>query len=154
MDHAHICTDDPRAEDVRRLLQRHLDFTRSSSPPEDMHALDIDQLADPAVTFVSYRRGGEVLAVGALKQLDASHAELKSMHTAMAARGQGIGRAVLDHLLGIARERGLDRVSLETGSTEEFAPARWLYARAGFAKTQPFGDYRPSAYSTFMTMKL
>jgi putative acetyltransferase len=154
MGHGHISADDPRAEDVRRLLQRHLDFARSSSPPEDMHALDIDGLLDPAVTFFSYRRDGELLAVGALKQLNASHGELKSMHTAVAVRGQGIGRAMVDHLVGVARTRGLERVSLETGSTEEFAAARSLYATAGFTETDPFGDYRLSPYSTFMTLKL
>jgi len=154
MRNGHIRADDPRAADVRRLLQRHLEFCRSNTPPEDVHALDLDDLLDPAVTFVSYRRDGEVLAVGALKQLNASHAELKSMHTAGAARGQGIGRAMVDHLVGVARDRGLDRVSLETGSTPEFAAARSLYARAGFTDTGPFGDYRPSPNSTFMTLEL
>lgn len=154
MGHGQISADDPRAEDVGRLLQSHLDFARSSSPPEDMHALDIDGLLDPAVMFFSYRRDGELLAVGALKQLSASHAELKSMHTAAAARRQGIARAMVDYLVGIARARGLDRVSLETGSTEEFAAARSLYERAGFTQTGPFGGYRPSLYSTFLTLKL
>lgn len=154
MGHGHISADDPRAEDVRRLLQGHLDFARSSSPPEDMHALDIDELLDPAVMFFSYRRDGELLAVGALKQLNVGHGELKSMHTAVAARRRGIARAMVDHLVGVARERGLDRVSLETGSTEVFAAARSLYVRAGFTETGPFGDYRPSPYSTFLTLKL
>lgn len=154
MSHGHISADDPRADDVRGLLRSHLDFACSSSPPEDMHALGIEGLTDPAVAFFSYRRDGELLAVGALKQLDACHAELKSMHTAVGARRQGIARAMVDHLVGVARSRGLDRVSLETGSNEEFAAARSLYARAGFTQTGPFGDYRPSPYSTFMTLEL
>lgn len=154
MGHGLISADDPRAGDVRALLQSHLDFAWSSSPPEDVHALGIEGLLDPAVTFFSYRRDGELLAVGALKQLSASHAELKSMHTAVAARRQGIARAMVDHLVGVARERGLERVSLETGSTEEFAAARSLYARAGFSQTGPFGDYSPSPFSTFMTLEL
>jgi putative acetyltransferase len=154
MHNGHIAADDPRAADIRALLARHLEFCRSSSDPQDVYALDIDGLLDPAVTFCSYRRNGEVLGVGALKLLDDSHAELKSMHTAMTARGQGIGRAMVEHLVGIARERGLDRISLETGSQPEFAPARLLYARSGFTVTGAFGAYPDSPASTFMTLDL
>lgn len=149
-----ISIDDPRAEDVRELLTRHLAFARSHTPPEDAHALDVDDLAEPSVTFFSYRRDCELLAVGALKQLDERHGEVKSMHTVEAARGQGIGRAMVDHLVGVARERGLRRVSLETGSMAVFAPARALYASAGFEPCEPFGDYRPSRNSVFMTLWL
>jgi putative acetyltransferase len=154
MPSACISADDPCAEDVRGLLQSHLEFARSVTPPEDVHAMDIGGLLDPAITFCSYRRDGELLAVGAIKLLNDSHCELKSMHTAVAARRQGIGRAMVDHLVGLARERGLTRVSLETGSTPAFAAARALYARAGFTETGPFGDYRESPNSTFMTMEL
>ncbi len=119
-----------------------------------MHALGADGLADPAVTFFSCRRDGELLAIGALKQLDGQHAELKSMHTAAAARGRGIGRAMVEHLVGVARDRGCTRVSLETGSTAAFAPARSLYARAGFSPCSPFGDYPPGRGNTFMTLAL
>ena len=146
--------DDPRAGDVCALLGRHLAFTRATSPPDDMHALDVTGLLDPAVTFFSLRRGGELLAVGALKRLDDQHAEVKSMHTAQAARGLGLGRAMLGHLLAVARDRGFERVSLETGSMAEFAPARALYASAGFGECEPFGDYRSSPHSTFMTLVL
>jgi putative acetyltransferase len=149
-----ILIDDPRAADVRDLLDRHLAFANSHSPPEDVHALDLDGLLDPAVTFVSFRRNGELLAVGALKQLDARHAELKSMHTAQAARGRGIGRAMVEHLIAVARGRGCQRVSLETGSMPAFAPARSLYAQAGFRQCGPFGGYSPSRNSTFMTLPL
>jgi putative acetyltransferase len=149
-----IAADDPRADDVRELLRRHLEFARESTPPEDVHALGADGWADPAVTFFSYRRGGELLAVGALKQLDGQHAELKSMHTAAAARGRGIGQAMVDHLIGVARDRGCTRVSLETGSNAAFAPARSLYARAGFTPCGPFGDYLPGRGNTFMTLAL
>jgi putative acetyltransferase len=149
-----ISVDDPGAEDVRELLERHMEFANSHSPPQDVHALDAVALLDPAVTFFSYRRDGELLAVAALKQLDADHAELKSMHTALAARGQGIGRAMVEHLIGAARARGLRRVSLETGSMAAFAPARALYAKAGFIPCRPFGEYRPSRNSTFMTLAL
>ena len=154
MPRGEIAIDDPRAADIRELIDRHLAFAREHSPPQAVHAMEADDLADPAVTFFSFRRDGELLAVGALKQLDARHAELKSMHTTAAARGQGIGRAMLDHLVGVARVRGCDRVSLETGSMAAFAPARALYTRAGFATSEPFGSYRPSPYSTFMTLPL
>lgn len=149
-----ITPDDPRADDVRELLERHLAFAHANTPPEDVHALDVDGLLDPAVTFFSFRRAGELLGVGALKQLDRHHAELKSMHTAQVARGRGVGRAMLGHLIGVARERGCRRVSLETGSMDAFAPARSLYASAGFTPCGPFGEYSPSRSSTFMTLSL
>jgi putative acetyltransferase len=149
-----IAADDPNAEDVRALLRRHLEFAAANTPPEDVHALDLDQLADPAVMFYSYRRDGELLAVGGLKQLDGRHAELKSMHTAAAARGRGIGRVMVEHLIGVARDHGFGRVSLETGSTPAFAPARSLYAQAGFTRCGPFGDYPPGRGNTFMTLPL
>jgi putative acetyltransferase len=149
-----ITPDEPRADDVRELLQRHLAFAHANTPPEDVHALDVDGLLDPAVTLFSFRRDGELLGVGALKQLDRHHAELKSMHTAQAARGRGVGRTMLGHLIGVARERGCRRVSLETGSMDAFAPARSLYASAGFRPCGPFCDYSASQSSTFMTLSL
>lgn len=149
-----ISLDDPRALDVRALLERHLSFASLHSPPEDIHALDVDALADPAVRFFSFRRDGQLLGVGALKQLDDRHAELKSMHTAEAARGDGVGRAVLTHLVGVARAAGFRQLSLETGSMDAFAPARALYASAGFTPCGAFGDYNPSRNSVFMTLLL
>jgi putative acetyltransferase len=149
-----IATDDPRAPDVRRLLAMHLAFGNAHSPPEDVHALDVDALVDPAITFLSYRVDDEVLAVGALKDLGDGHGELKSMHTTAAARGRGIGRAMVEHLLGLARERGMTRVSLETGTPEPFAPARALYASVGFEPCAPFGAYALSDYSTYLTLDL
>jgi putative acetyltransferase len=149
-----ISIDDPRAGDVRALLERHLAFANTHSPPEDVHALDLDGLLDPAITFFSFRSDGRLLAVGAIRRLDESHAELKSMHTAEEARGQGIGRAMVDHLLGVARERGFRQVSIETGTMEAFAPARALYAGVGFETCGPFGEYFYSPNSTCMTMWL
>jgi putative acetyltransferase len=146
-----IAVDDPERDDVRALLEQHLAFARSVTPPEHVYALDLDGLLDPSVTFFSVRAGGELLGVGALKQLDPDHAELKSMHTATAARRRGVGRAMVEHLLGVAAERGVRRVSLETGTMEAFAPARSLYADAGFAPCGPFGDYDESPTSAFMT---
>jgi putative acetyltransferase len=149
-----ISTDDPGAEDVRQLLEHHLAFTSSHSRPEDCHALDVDGLLDPAVTFFSFRNKGALLAVGALKRLDAHHGELKSMHTAEVARRRGIGLAMVEHLIGVARDRGFRRLSLETGSTPAFAPSRSLYASAGFTQCEAFGDYSTSQNSSFMTLSL
>jgi putative acetyltransferase len=146
--------DDPEAEDVRALLGKHLDFARRHSPPEDVHALDVGGLLADNVSFFSIREDGELLGVGALQQLDESHVEIKSMHTAEAARGRGVGRAMVDHLLAVARSRGHLRVSLETGAMAVFAPARALYASAGFQPCEPFADYHPSRNSVWMTLTL
>ena len=149
-----IAPDDPRADDVATLLQQHHAFSLSCSPPEFSFALDIDGLAQPAVTFCTARQDGELLAVGALMELDARHAEIKSMHTTRAARGQGVGAAMLEHLLELARSRGYERVSLETGAQPEFEPARAMYARAGFEVCGPYAGYPDSGYSVFMTLVL
>ena len=149
-----IAVDDPRAQDVEALLDAHLAFAHKVTPPEDVHALEIEGLLYPAVTFFSARLDGELLGVGALKQLDESHAELKSMHTIEAARGRGVGRAMVDHLLSVAVDRNCQRVSLETGTMDAFAPARSLYTKVGFAPCEPFGDYSFSPSSTCMTINL
>jgi putative acetyltransferase len=149
-----ISVDDPRAADVRALLGRHMEFARSTTPPEDVFALDVDGLADPTVTLFSLRVDGRLLGVAALKRLDDAHGEVKSMHTAEEARGGGVARALVDHLVGVARERGYRRLSLETGSGPPFEPARRLYASAGFAPCDAFGDYVPSPRSAYMTLAL
>jgi len=139
---------------VRELLSTHLAFAYSHTGAEHVHALNIDGLLDPAIAFFSYREAGELLAVGALKQIEARHAEIKSMHTAQAARGRGIGRAMLDHLIALAAQRGCTTISLETGTIAPFAPARALYARAGFVPCGPFGDYADSPFNTFMSLDM
>jgi len=150
-----IEVDDPRREDVHALLEEHLRFARSVTRPEDVYALDLDGLVDPSITFFSARLDGELVGVGALKQLDdAGHVELKSMHTALAARRRGVGRALVEQLLAVAAERGARRVSLETGAGEAFAPARSLYASAGFVPCGAFGDYPASSNAVFMTRAL
>jgi putative acetyltransferase len=149
-----IEVDDPRREDVRALLARHLEYAIQTTPPEGVYALDLEGLLDPAITFFSYRVHGELLAIGALKQLGDDHAELKSMHTALAARRRGIGREMVEHLIAVARDRGLARISLETGSMDAFAPARSLYRKAGFVPCGPFGDYPGGHTSSFMTLDL
>lgn len=148
-----IAPDDPRSPDVRALLTRHLELMHEQSPPEDVHALDVDALTAPHVTFLSARDGDDrtLLGVGALAEIAPGHGEIKSMHTAAAARRRGVAGALLDHLLGLADARGYARVSLETGAEDGFAAARALYARAGFAACPPFGSYRESVSSVFLT---
>ena len=149
-----IRNDDPRAEDVRELLATHLAFSRGVTPAEYSFALDLDQLVDPGITFFSARRAGHLVGIAALKRLDETHGELKSMHTREAERGRGVGRALVEHILGFARGAGYRRVSLETGATEDFVAARTLYTRIGFKGCAAFADYHPSPYNTFMTMDL
>ena len=154
MEDVEISPDDPSRNEVLALLGRHLSFASEHTPPEDVHALDVDGLLDPSISFFSARMGEQLVGVGALKMLDGGQAEIKSMHTAEEARGRGVGRALLEHLVGVARGRGLERVSLETGSMDAFAPARALYASAGFDECGPFADYEPGRSSTFMTLAL
>lgn len=149
-----ISIDDPTSPEVVALLERHLAFAREHSPPEDVHALDVAALKDPAISFYSVRADGTLLGVGALKVLSDDHAELKSMHTAAEARGRGVGRAMVEHLLGVARSRGITRVSLETGTMPAFAAARSLYASFGFEPCPPFGEYFESPNSVCMTLVL
>lgn len=149
-----IDVDDPRALDVHELLQVHLAFSHTVTPPGHVHALDIDGVLDPAVTFFTARRDGVLLGIGALKELDPSQGELKSMHTAESSRGQGVGRAMLEHLLAAAAERGYERVSLETGTMTAFAPARTLYEAIGFTPCEPFGEYTANPNSICMSIAL
>jgi putative acetyltransferase len=139
---------------VRELLERHLAYAKATTAPEDVHALEVEALLDPSVTFFSFRADGELLGVAALQRLDGEHAEIKSMHTAEAARGRGIGRAMVDHLVVVAREAGYRRVSIETGAGPAFAPARRLYASASFVPCGPFAGYGPSPASACMTLSL
>ncbi len=150
-----IAVDDPRRPEVRALLERHLAFCLSETPPEHSFALDVDALVQPGITFFSYRDSdAAVLGVGAMKELAPAHAELKSMHTAAEARGRGVGRAILDHLLSVARSRGYRRVSLETGTTPGFAAARAMYVSSGFVPAGPFGGYVRTEDNTFYTLAL
>lgn len=143
---------DPRTEEVARLLAAHLRFCRDRTPLENAHALDLVALAAPAVSVHAARVDGEVLAVGALQDLGGSHLELKSMHVAASARRLGLGRAMLEHLLGVARDRRCTRVSLETSAADDFAPARALYRAAGFTACGPYGSYEASPQACFMTL--
>ena len=149
-----IAVDDPTADDVRALLERHLTFMADCTPPEDIFALDLDGLTEPGITFFTARRSGELLGFGALLELDPVHGELKSMHTTEAARGQGIARTMVEHLVAEARARGYDRVRLETGTQDEFAAARALYTACGFTPCGPFSHYTDTRTSALMSLEL
>ncbi len=148
-----ISVEDPHSSDVL-ALQTHLAFAHATTPPEAVHALESEALSEAHVTLFTARRGVQLLGISALRELEPGHAEIKSMHVAAAARGQGVGRAMLAHLLELGRERGYRRLSLETGSGEDFAPARALYSQAGFEPCEAFGSYPASEHSSFMTITL
>ena len=143
--------DDPRVVD---LLHTHMTRARAETARGSSHALDLSGLRAPEVTFWSAWEGDAVVGVGALKRLSTDHGEVKSMHTAEAARGRGVGSALLQQILAAARARGMSRLSLETGSWPYFAPARALYARHGFVECRPFGEYQEDPNSVFMTLLL
>lgn len=149
-----IRIDDLNGPQIQALLAEHLRNMQDISPPESVHALDLDGLRDPRITFWSAWEGEVLQGCGALKQLDARHGEIKSMRTTQASRRSGVGGAVLAHIVGEARRRGYTRLSLETGSQAQFSPARRLYARFGFIECTPFANYRPDPNSVFMTLDL
>ena len=146
--------DDLLGAEVRALLGEHLTSMYSLSPPESVHALGLDGLKSPDVTFWTVWEGDVLMGCGALKEHDATHGEVKSMRTPAKLRRRGAGRAVLTHILAEARARGYTRLSLETGSMEEFKPARRLYESFGFSYCGPFAPYKEDPYSTFMTLEL
>jgi putative acetyltransferase len=149
-----IRQDDLRGPEIAELLRAHLASARKHSPPESVHALDLEALRAREITFWTLWDGPDLLGCGALKELDPAHGEIKSMHTAEACRRRGVAARILTHIIGEARSRRYRRLSLETGSPEAFAPARALYARFGFVICGPFENYREDPYSVFMTLDL
>jgi putative acetyltransferase len=149
-----IRRDDLRDPRIAVFLEEHIRDMRAVSPPESKHALDLDGLRQPDIRFWSAWDEGQLVGCGALKLLDDTHGELKSMRSAASHRGRGVGRQMLLHILGEARATGLHRLSLETGAMPFFAPARALYAAHGFAACAPFGAYRADPNSVFMTLAL
>ena len=141
-------------EDVRNLLDQHFSEMRAGSPPDACHVLPIDGLREPEIRFFSLREDGRLLGCGALKRLEPGHGEIKSMRTADAAQGRGIGKALLDHIVASARAEGISRLSLETGSTEQFAAALRLYEREGFEPCEPFGGYADTPFTRFFTKEI
>lgn len=149
-----IRLDDLRGPEIAALLQEHLDDMKLHSPPESIHALDLEKLRRPEITFWSLWQGDALMGCGAIKQLDATHGEIKSMRTSQHHRRKGVAALMLQHILDEARRRGYRRLSLETGSPAAFEPARQLYARFGFVTCAPFADYVDDPYSVFMTREL
>lgn len=149
-----IRQDDLSGAEIRALLTEHLRSMHELSPPESVHALPIDKLRQPDVTFWTVWADAELLGCGALRELDVDHGEIKSMRTSLVHRRRGAARVMLEHIIAEAQRRGYARLSLETGSMPAFAPARRLYEQFGFAHCEPFGDYHEDPNSVFMTRAL
>ncbi len=149
-----IRVDDLSGSEIAGLLEEHLANMSENSPPESMHALGLEELRKPEITFWTAWEGNELLGCGALKELSPAHGEIKSMRTATAHRRKGVAARLLEHILDEARRRSYTRVSLETGSMEAFAPALRLYERFGFTRCRPFADYVEDPNSVFMTKEL
>ncbi len=136
------------------LLKFHLDTNIAVTPPGSVHSLELDALKVPQIDFFSGWDDDALLVIGAIKEIEAGHGEIKSMRTVETHRANGLGARMLDHLIDHARQKGMRRLSLETGSFDYFEPARKLYAKRGFTYCEPFGDYRPDPNSVFMTKVL
>jgi putative acetyltransferase len=149
-----IETDDLTRPAVHALLSEHLANMYAVSPPESVHALDLDKLRQPDITFWTVWDGDQLIGCGALKALSSIHGEIKSMRTPQNQRRRGAGRAVLAHIIDVARARRYERVSLETGTQDAFLPAVTLYRSFGFNTCPPFGDYGEDPNSVFMTLLL
>ena len=146
--------DDLSRDAVRDLIAEHLADMFATSPPESVHALDLARLTDPAVTVWTLWSDGAVWGCAALEELSSVEGEIKSMRTSTAARGRGVATRLLAYLIGEARRRGYERLSLETGSQDFFTPARRLYTRHGFVGCPPFGDYLSDPNSRYLTLAL
>jgi putative acetyltransferase len=149
-----IKIDDLSGPEVSELLQEHLRGMRRNSPPESVHALDIEALRRPEITFWTVWEDGELLGCGALKELSPQHGEIKSMRTSSLHLRKGVAKNLLNHIIEEARRRGYSRLSLETGSARAFEPALKLYAGFGFTYCGPFADYVEDSFSLFMTREL
>ena len=149
-----IEVDDLSRTEVHALLEEHLADMYATSPPESVHALDLTKLMDPTITMWTLWDGDILLGCVALKEHSPLEGEVKSMRTASAARGQGVATRLLDHLLDEARRRGYERVSLETGPQDFFAPALRLYLRHGFVHCGPFAGYSLDEHSVYLTLAL
>jgi putative acetyltransferase len=146
--------DDLSRPEIHALLNEHLQSMYALSPPESVHALDLGRLRKPEITFWSAWDGSLLLGCGALKELDSKHGEVKSMRTPNALRRRGAGRAILAHIIEVARSRAYERLSLETGFMEAFEPAQRLYESFGFRYCGPFGEYVEDPNSVFMSLRL
>ncbi len=149
-----IRQDDLNGAEIQALLREHLRNMFLHSPPESVHALDVNALRRPEITFWTAWDGAELLGCGALRELDARHGEIKSMRTESKHLRRGVAKRMLEHIVSEAGRRGYRRISLETGSVAAFEPARLLYAGFGFEVCGPFADYAEDPYSVFMTRTL
>lgn len=149
-----ICIDKLQDPRIALLLEEHLADMHRLSPPESVHALDLNKLRQPEITFWSLWVDDDLAGCGAITLLDKEHAEIKSMRTANRYRGRGYGAAMLEHILKHAQNIGLKRLSLETGTPDFFIPAQQLYRKYGFVSCGPFGDYREDPFSAFFTLAL
>lgn len=149
-----IRIDDLNGPEIYELLDEHLRDMALHSPPESVHAFDIDALRRPEITFWTAWEGNELLGCGAIKELDSRHAEIKSMRTASTHLRKGVARNLLAHIISEAKSRGYKRLSLETGSPKVFEPAQKLYSSFGFTCCEPFADYVEDPYSVFMTLEI
>ena len=149
-----IKMDNVTSPKVIALLEDHLQSMTLHSPPESIHALDVDELRKPEITFWSAWEGEELLGCGAIKELDLNHGEIKSMKTAPNHLRKGVARKILIHIIKEAKKRGYERLSLETGSMDAFLPAKKLYESLGFRYCEPFSDYVEDPNSVFMTLLL
>lgn len=150
----HIRIDDLSGPEIATFLEEHIRDMKAVSLPESKHALDLDGLRSADITFWTVRDETGLIACGAIKRLDAVHAEIKSMRTSASCRGKGVASALLQHMLDEAGQQGYRRLSLETGSMPFFEPARRLYRKFGFDYCAPFADYRDDPNSVFMTRHL
>jgi putative acetyltransferase len=149
-----IRIDDLTGPEIAALLREHLESVTRVSPRESCHALDLDGLRRPGITFWTVWDGSALAGCGALREIDLSHGEIKSMRTAQTHLRRGVATLVLDHIIAEAKRRGYGRLSLETGSMSYFEPARTLYRKAGFKECPPFAGYRPDPNSTFFTREI
>lgn len=149
-----IACENPLGSDLELLFQRHTADMHADTPPESIHMLPRASLVDPAVAFFVLREDGRPVGMGAVKRIARAHGEIKSMHVLSEARGKGFSRLMLQALMDHARDRGMARLSLETGVQPTFVAARGLYVRAGFVECAPFGDYQADPNSVFMTIDL
>jgi putative acetyltransferase len=149
-----IRIDDLTGPEIQSLLEEHLKFTYETTPPESIHALQLDELRKPEITFWTAWEDGELMGCGALKALGFGEGEIKSMNTSSRHRRKGVASRMLEHIIAEARSRSYTRLSLETGSQPAYAPARQLYASLGFSECAPFADYTDDPNSIYMTIDL
>jgi len=149
-----IRIDDLKGKEVALLLQEHHEDMLDHTPAESVHSLDISGLQAPDVTFWSAWIEGELAGCGAIKVIAAGHAELKSMRTSSSHLRQGVAQQLLTHILTAAKDQGITKVSLETGTPDSFIPAQKLYRDFGFSECAPFADYREDPYSLYMTKQI